>query len=767
MSSVNAAPCDVCNGLLKDDHDRRLALDVTPDELDQSVKAGKCPLCGVLSAAIQQFGEATWKDDPPGSWDERIARIYAYGLSGPHDTLSIEVYYKSGGPRRTFELFYPKSGSTKGVLLPGVQERPSLSTDPLSETGLGWASTALRSCLEDHADCPSENSAAPPKRVLEITQPPSGDINVLLVSDVTDSVRYAALSHCWGTQPSAITTKATIKRNSRGIPWKQLPATFQDAITFSMAIGLRYIWIDALCIVQDDEVDWQVQSSLMADIYQNAYLTLAATHSTSGSIGCFTAGRCGKILVGEQEVTLPDSLRRWHGVRLREKVQHWTAPMGRASAKTHPVLSRGWIFQERILSPRVLHFCAEEMVWECKSTTQCECGGLPPSTGLGPREIFGDITATPTADDEANTDTILLALRSLQLESQSNRTDRPHSLESGADWASRSIQNIFRTFRGQPPKPRPLGMSISAATLQPSSRPQRRRQSRETTLSDTITGRITNSPRLTTYSETSWETRCWPDQPVASRLWQKLVEQYSPLLLSKETDRLPALSGITSRVEPHLGGYRAGLWSTTLAPDLLWRTTQLKSGSHMVAQGPSWSWTAVNGGVQYWDDLRVDIDMTEVESWTRRRPLFKSCFVNPIGKNRFGQVAPGGEIVIQGSLLRARFRYVWTRQDHGSTTRTLDYFRYEVHLDGLEIGMYADHVCMESGPHHISDYEEVWLLLIHPDVCLVLADTLADGSKFPTYRRIGIVRQPQAFTREYVSAVDWLAGSVEKTIRII
>lgn len=267
--------------------------------------------------------------------------------------------------------------------------------------------------------------------------------------------------------------------------------------------------------------------------------------------------------------------------------------------------------------------------------------------------------------------------------------------------------------------------------------------------------------------ETSWGTRCWPDQPVASQRWQKLVEHYSPLLLSKETDRLPALSGIASRVEPHLGGYRCGLWNTTLAPDLLWRASNLKVEPFAISHGPSWSWTSVNGAVQYWSDLRVTIQRTGLASWVGRQPIFISCTAKPAGKNPFGQVASGAEIILEGSLRSAWLQYVWTRQDHSSTARVVDHFRYEVAFGGLEIEMHADHILAEQGPHHMPDHDMVWLLLIHPDVCLVLVEVPASGSKYPTYRRIGIVRQPSSFTVEYEHAVNWLAGSVKKTIRII
>ena len=770
MASASS-PCKLCNGLRKkEDHDPRLAIDVTPDELENSAKSDGCDFCAILFAAAQEFGDTAWG----GGWsmNEKISRVYVYGRSHSSDTLSMELYHKDGEhePKRTLELFYPKpaSPSTEPPRLPGVQGRPSLSSHPLSKAGLEWAAVALHSCLEGHVDCPRETPTTLPKRVLALEKAPTdgGDITVRLLSDSTTQDRYAALSHCWGSQQPCVTTRANLKRRARGIPWEQLPPTFQDAIEFCLAVGVYYIWIDALCIVQDDERDWQVESSHMADIYQNAHVTLAATSAASGSAGCFPeAGRRAKHFVEEKELRLPDSMTQWRGIRLREKVQHWTVPLSKSSAKAFPLLSRGWVFQERVLSPRVLHFCADEMVWECNSATRCECGGLLPYSSA--RELFGGVVATPKVDDEAQTDTILLALRGPILEADDTQTPgrKPQTLESGADRATRGLKNAFRTLRGQKPRPPPLRSALSASALLPSPRRRQRRNSQEshqTTLSDTITG------RLTAYRETEWDTRCWPDQPFASQRWQKLVEQYSALLLSKDTDRLPALSGIASRVEPHLGGYRSGLWNSTLAPNLLWRVGQLETGSPAAAlRGPSWSWTAVTCAVLYWNDLRVRMTQPEVSDWKRRRPIFLSCTVKPVGKNPFGEVAPGGEIVVKGSLLSAHLQYVWARQDFASTARVLDHFRYEVRFGGLELGMHADHVLTEPGSHHIRDGGKLWLLLVHPDVCLVLVGASGRDNKLPAYRRVGIVRQPAAFSQEYVSAVDWVAASVEETIRII
>lgn len=102
-----------------------------------------------------------------------------------------------------------------------------------------------------------------------------------------------------------------------------------------------------------------------------------------------------------------------------------------------------------------------------------------------------------------------------------------------------------------------------------------------------------------------------------------------------------------------------------------------------------------------------------------------------------------------------------------SAARAVDHFRYEVQLvGGFEIGMHADHIFADQGPHHISDGEVVWLLLIHPDVALVLIDAPTNRGIFPTFRRIGIVKQPSALVNEYLD-IDWFKGYEKKTNRIL
>ena len=99
---------------------------------------------------------------------------------------------------------------------------------------------------------------------------------------------YLTLSHCWGRNPIVRTFKENYAVHREGIAWKALSKTFQDAVILTRRLGYQYLWIDSLCIVQDDPKDWEGQASQMAQIYSNSDLTIAATKSEDESRGCFS-----------------------------------------------------------------------------------------------------------------------------------------------------------------------------------------------------------------------------------------------------------------------------------------------------------------------------------------------------------------------------------------------------------------------------------------------------------------------------------------------
>jgi hypothetical protein len=197
---------------------------------------------------------------------------------------------------------------------------------------------------------------------------------------------FAALSHCWGQSRPAVTTKANYASRQSGTRLSDLPRTFQDAVWVCRRLGIGYIWIDSLCIIQDDAEDWDREATNMYRIYGAAYVTLAAAHGADGDAGLFPPAAEGQITPLDLRMERPeDGEATTVGVnimavpRLGKNSQvHKAYSTDEVSPSDADVLqTRGWALQERALSNRVVHFNAQELVYECRRLgLGCDCGGV-------------------------------------------------------------------------------------------------------------------------------------------------------------------------------------------------------------------------------------------------------------------------------------------------------------------------------------------------------------------------------------------------------
>jgi len=258
-----------------------------------------------------------------------------------------------------------------------TSERVSKRTD--SEQALISAKAWLDCCLTDHPEdgwCSSEITAKLPRRVVDI-----GDESIKLVETVGEVDSYICLSHCWGPAQIITTTRETLEERKRQIRPEDLSQTFKDAVEITRRLGVRYIWIDSLCILQGDKEDWAAEGANMANIYRNAYLTIAATRGRGGQDGLFGATPDSEV-AGTTPTGEPFSL--FFRERIDHKLSFETGSGGEgpaahfreSSSKRFPLLTRAWVLQERLLSPRVLHFGPYELFWECHAAVCCECDGI-------------------------------------------------------------------------------------------------------------------------------------------------------------------------------------------------------------------------------------------------------------------------------------------------------------------------------------------------------------------------------------------------------
>lgn len=409
----------------------------------------------------------------------------------------------------------------------------------------------IKRCDSEHGqECTSRSRGFVPSRLLDL----SGGVIRLLESEeiamqaTTGSAPiYVALSHCWGREPTFVTTLSNVADLKLGLADSDLPKTFRDAIMVTRRLGQRFLWIDSLCIIQDSQEDWEIESGRMGSIYEQAYLTIAATHSPDGNGGCFNAvhkapyvwpqqhvndesrpsERRGVVLVMHEHLWksarfTSRRLNRWMNLRPSYNVRQLSsnAALTETIEGAFPLLKRAWFLQERLLSSRVLHFGPVELFWECRCAFWDECFGSEPQPPIK-RQPFVDIFG-----------------RRIE----------------GVSIQKEEIELLT-------PKPRELFNA-----LMNSSKAQRS-----------------------------------PDAgSVAVNPWYELIEEYSKMDLTKEMDRLPALSGIASFCGGE--GYLAGIWANQLPESLLWAT--IPSDISIVRRphdyrAPSFSWVSVEGPVKY------------------------------------------------------------------------------------------------------------------------------------------------------------------------
>ncbi|OBS23285.1 hypothetical protein FPOA_03837 [Fusarium poae] len=221
----------------------------------------------------------------------------------------------------------------------------------------------LSNCLTHHQH--EKTNTMKPTRLLKYEHK-NGKVS--LCSSIISDVKYAALSHCWGdVQPLTLNT-ATKYQLEEGIPIEAFPKTFKDAFWLVHELGISYIWIDSLCIFQDDKDDWLHESSRMGDVYGNAFLTIAATRAGNCSDG-FLGSRKGREYINV----------RFYQDEMEDKVAVSPMPLDRIVAgasiidmEEELLSKRAWALQERYLSTRTVHFASDQMYFECQSGFQPE-----------------------------------------------------------------------------------------------------------------------------------------------------------------------------------------------------------------------------------------------------------------------------------------------------------------------------------------------------------------------------------------------------------
>ena len=242
-----------------------------------------------------------------------------------------------------------------------LHERSQVSADPLSESTLNIARQWMKDCISTHSDCYTLDEAFTPTRLIDVGTP--GQDPFLVESKVPS--RYLSLSHCWGKTQNIVTTTNNLLAHKSRIPFSFLSQTFKDAIYITRKLGVQFLWIDSLCILQDSVLDWERESALMGSIYMDSILTIAATDAADGDQGFLSPRRSA--------CPLPFSINHPMIGSIADTVwvAAWTPHFDDAIEQA-PLSKRAWVTQERLLPPRILHFTKTKIMWECRTQTETE-----------------------------------------------------------------------------------------------------------------------------------------------------------------------------------------------------------------------------------------------------------------------------------------------------------------------------------------------------------------------------------------------------------
>jgi heterokaryon incompatibility protein (HET) len=201
-----------------------------------------------------------------------------------------------------------------------------------------------------------------PTRVLDVVSAGDEAIRLHLPSD-SDTSEYIALSYRWGRNQPCVTDQYNLGERLNRIELSLLPPTLRDAVLLTRFLGIKYLWIDALCIIQRDQADWVREAAKMNAVYSHALLTISADAAVDTSSSLFKE----RSVRHEKSVVLPWPLESPDdgGEPLKLHVFPNFINFGDEIRKS-PLAKRGWTFQERALSARIVHFGEDMCYWECK-----------------------------------------------------------------------------------------------------------------------------------------------------------------------------------------------------------------------------------------------------------------------------------------------------------------------------------------------------------------------------------------------------------------
>ncbi|TGO32865.1 hypothetical protein BHYA_0283g00130 [Botrytis hyacinthi] len=255
----------------------------------------------------------------------------------------------------------------KGFRIGRADTDPDLGSKMNFDIARGW----LRECVECH-DYHNTKLPQLPTRVIDVTP---NQTRIIHSNGISDD--YIALSHCWGGPIPTSSTTATLPQYQNELPFQLLPANFRDAITITRELGVQYLWIDSLCIIQDSKHDWEQESQKMGTVYRDALVTIYAMSSEASTGGIIPDPAYQPVEKPSTTLTLADDNGMEVTVRVEPADRDLHDEDLHRLAESSPLSSRGWTFQEAILSPRHIYFGRKQIYWGCTQGFH-DLKGMPP-----------------------------------------------------------------------------------------------------------------------------------------------------------------------------------------------------------------------------------------------------------------------------------------------------------------------------------------------------------------------------------------------------
>ncbi|KAE9381644.1 HET-domain-containing protein [Stipitochalara longipes BDJ] len=549
-----------------------------------------CSVCDMIYSNVSSsFVEALL-----GKESEDAAFVYqlknegfGYRVTSPIPEAMVSVWLEAGEkllPMVKLKVSAHESIKTEPRLsrvFPNVVE----STDTGSEGTLALAASWIKQCNSYHPKCTHlwvKQSPYLPTRLIDVgTLDGLVKPHLWIPENGHKHIPYITLSYRWGKAPTVLLTQASLPKFCEEIPLQLLPQTNQDAIKITRFLGIRYLWVDAICIIQDLETDWQIESENMGNIYHNSYCTISASMAATGERGCFMNRRplqarlrpcisagtksCNRNLItavrdsGSERQIVPRApakraqamnlsnsdfaklmnsqglsvvdcqllatelqrrlsrnprsallrrrlyeLRRNPTMKLAQElsrdipditIRAFQKDLWASEVDASPLSRRAWTLQERILSPRILHFGKTQVFWECQISKASETWPQPASKSM---------------IDE------------------NNRSDEFKILSNSSH-------------------------ALSGVVIYP-----------------------------------------------LAEHWHEIVQLYTDAILTRAEDKLVAISGVAKQILKKSNDvYFAGLWRNNFTMSLLWYLQSPQRSISTEYRAPSWSWASVDGRVEF------------------------------------------------------------------------------------------------------------------------------------------------------------------------